>query len=50
MAVALKQKLILNHNALIEQLEETYNDYIARILEQKRAIITKMHNELYQEF
>ena len=48
-ALALKQKLFTNHNLLIKQLEDKYNDYITNILKQKTAIILKIQKELYQE-
>ena len=51
MAVAVwKQRLIANHNRLIEQLEDKYNDHITKLLQQKKLIIIEMQNALFQQF
>ena len=44
----LKQQLISSHNELITQLEDKYMDMISKLLQQKKAIILKIQNELYQ--
>ena len=44
----LKQQLISYHTELITQLEDKYIDIISKLLQQKKAIILKIQNELYQ--
>ena len=45
--LALKQRLILNHNLLIQQLEDKYMEHILNLLNQKKRIIMKMQQELH---
>ena len=46
----LKQRILNDHNKLIEQLEEKYNDRITQLLEQKKVIIIQLQNALFQQF
>ena len=51
MAVALfKERLMSNHYNLIEQLENKYNNYIKKLLQQKKLIIIELQNSLFQQF
>lgn len=45
----LKEQLILNHNKMLSELEDTYMTYINNLLQQKKAIILKMQNVLHQQ-
>ena len=45
----LKQQLILDHQALIEQLESKYANQIAALLKQKKEIILTMQQQFYQQ-
>ena len=49
-AILLKQKILSDHNKLIEQLEEKYNDRISQLLKQKMIIIVELQNALFQQF
>ena len=51
MSVAVfKKGLMVNHYRLIEQLENKYNDYIKKLLQQKKMIIIELQNSLFQQF
>ena len=45
----LKHQLILDHQALIEQLETKYANQIAALLKQKKQIILTMQQQFYQQ-